>query len=66
MKYNTDSEIEPYVHGQLTFYKVVKAVQWRKNRLFNSGYYKKLGTHVEENELWSIPCSIHKEQSKWI
>ena len=57
-------EIEPHIYGQLIFNKGTKAIQWRKNVLFNKRYWKNL-IPAKKSELQFITYVIYKINSKW-
>lgn len=52
--------------SQLFFDKKAKAIQWRKDILFNNDFLEQLGIHTPNSEARFSPYTCYKVNSKWI
>ena len=58
------SEINPQTYGQLIFDRRGKTIQCRRDRLFNKQYKENLRAKYKNNEIRTLPITIHKNKLK--
>lgn len=60
-----NSEIHPYIFGQLTFHRGTKTIQWEKDR-FSKMVLGQLDMHMQKNEVEPYLIWYTKIVSEWI
>ena len=56
------SELNPCTYSQLIYDKGGKNIQWRKDSFFNKWCWENLDSHMEKNEIRTLPNTIHKNK----
>ena len=58
------SEFNSCTYSQLIYDKGGTNIQWRKDSLFNKWCWENLDSHMEKNEIRTLPNTIHKNKLK--